>query len=649
MSQPAKHFYEFGPFRLAPAERLLLRQGQAVPLTPKSFDLLVVLVEHQGHMLSKEALMQTVWPESYVEEGNLTRNVSTLRRALGDGEGEQRYIETVPRHGYRFAAEVKESWDEEAELAVQERISARVMIEEEEGGSTPDQAKAGIAAPQTDRITRLSWQMVTAGVVLVGLIVGVAYWWKVSRAQPAELQAAVRSLAVLPFKPLNPNDGDEYLGLGMADTLITRLSSLRPLVVRPTSAVLKYSGPTQDPLAAGREQRVDAVLDASLQRDGEHVRVTVRLLSVRDGAALWAYQCEEVQCNSLFAMQDVISERIAAALMPRLTGEERRRLRKHDTENKEAQLAYATGIFFWNKRTREGMKKGVEYFEQAIAKDPNYAMAYVGLADSYSLLANYQQCPSMECYPKAKVAVLRALEIDDELAQAHASLAQILHRYEWKWEEAEKEFKRATGLNPGYEYAHQWYGVYLCSLGRFEEAEAELRQALDLNPVSLGSNLAYSAPFFLSRNYDQAIAIYRKTQELDPNWYLVHEYLGSAYEIKGMYDQAIDEYLAAQTLSGTSPEVIAELKNAYAVSGIKGYWQKMSPLPKGKVPRERYHYAAAACYARFGWKEEAFYALEQAIKYRDDALVNLKVDPLFDGLRSDPRFAELLRRVGLAP
>ena len=373
--------YEFGPFRLEVAEHLLLRNGETIPLQPKVFELLLVLVKHHGHLLGKDELLKAVWPDTVVEEINLANNVSILRKALGESGNGQRFIETVPRRGYRFVAPVRE---QKGEIA------------------TPDVAEG---------------------------------------AQPPIVDApsiAIKSIAVLPFKPIVANDRNEALEIGMADTLITRLSSLRNLIVRPTSAVRKYDMLDQDPLAAGREQRVDAVLESSFQRSGEKIRVTMRLVNVRDGSALWAYQCDE-DYTDVFAAQDSISEKVARALMPGLTGDEQRLLAKRYTDNFEAYQLYVKGSFFWDKRTEEGIKKSVEYFEQAIRLDPNYALAYAGLATSYVTTSYREMVPPAEASSRAEAAARKALEIDEQLGQAHSALA-VLHFRNLEWSEGVREF-----------------------------------------------------------------------------------------------------------------------------------------------------------------------------------------------------------------
>jgi len=294
-------------------------------------------------------------------------------------------------------------------------------------------------------------------------------------------------MAVLPFKPLVASDRDEYLEMGMVDVLITKLSNIRQLKVRSISSVRKYADLQQDPIAAGRELQVEAVLDGSIQRIGDRVRVTVRLLNVQDGISLWADKFDEPFTN-IFALQDSISERVAAALPLNLSREEKDRLSRHYTENTEAFQLYLKGRYFWNKRTEEGFRKGIDYFNQAVRDDPNYAMAYTGMSDCYALLSDFGFVSPKEGFPKAKEAATRALAIDEKLAEAHTSLGHVKRDYDWDWPGAEQEFKRAIELNPNELSAHQWYAVYLSALGRHQEAIAEIKRALDLDPLSLPVN-----------------------------------------------------------------------------------------------------------------------------------------------------------------
>ncbi len=652
MTRPIKHFYEFGSFRLDVTERVLLRDGEPVALTPKSFDTLLVLVQNSGHVLERDELMEMVWPDAIVEENNLRQSISALRKALGDSPNTPQYIETIPRRGYRFVASVRELWDESDDLIVVERVRSRVLIEEEEEVDE-EQPGSGEAvgrwgggefspAPRLPRSPALLLPRLFV-LLLVGLATVLSYFWISSRSKPAETGAAVRSIAVLPFKPLVAEGNDEYLGLGLADALIAQLSNLRQLIVRPTSAVRQYTALEQDPVAVGRELKVDSVLDGTIQRLGDRIRVTVQLLSISDGAPLWA-ETFDATFTDIFAVQDIIAERVARALTLRLTGAELKQLTKHDTESAEAYQAYLKGRYFWNKRTYEGFKKSIEYFQQAIERDPNYVLAYAGLADCYNMLADYTFLSPEEAFPKAEAAVTRALEIDDTLAEAHASLAYIRLHYHWDWIAAEREYKRAIALNPNYATAHQWYGLYLTAMGRFEEAIAEMKRAQALDPISLIITMAAGRPFYYARQYDQAIEQYQKALEMDSHFGVAHITLGWAYEQKGMVEKALTEFQKAVTLPVDSR---AATGHAYAMLGegdkAMAILDELKELSKHKFVSPYY---LAILYTGLNRKDDAFIWLENAYRERSHWLIFLNVEPAFDSLRSDPRFAELVRRVG---
>jgi TolB-like protein/DNA-binding winged helix-turn-helix (wHTH) protein/Tfp pilus assembly protein PilF len=635
MVQQCIPIYEFGPFVLDLGERLLLKNGQAVPLTPKIFDTLCVLVQNSGHVLDKGDLMKTIWPDSFVEEVNLAHNISVLRKLLG----EDNLIETVPKRGYRFAARVSEV--SHSRVLIDERVRSSVTIEEE--------------AIKADDSIRTAWlrqnarpKMLVAVVVLAGLATGVAYFSSSRSPKPS----SIKSIAVLPFKPVAAESRDESFEMGMADTLITKLSNLREIRVRPISAVRKYAGVEQDPVAAGRELAVDAVVDGSIQWDGNRrIRVTVRLISVRDGSLLWTNKCEE-QCTDIFAVQDSISEKVAGALAPKLTGEERQLFAKHYTDNTEAYQLYVKGRYFWNKRTEEALKKGTEYFEQAIEKDSNYALAYSGLADCYIVLGSWRAGGALspkEAGRRARAAAAKALEIDSSLAEAHTSLADAELLYGWDWLAVEREFKRAIELNPNYATAHQWYANYLMAMGRLDEAIIEVQRAKELNLVSLIININLGEIFRFARQEDRAIEQYQRTLELDPNFAEAHADLGKAYEQKAMYADAIAEFKKAITLSKENPLMVAALGRAYAVSGQAEEAKKILDELK-KISKRRYvsSYEIAVIYAGLGDKDKALEWLERAYEERASFLIFLKVDPRLDSLRPDPRFQDLLRRMGLA-
>ena len=595
MSKPTRPRYEFGPFLLDATEQLLLRDGRPIALKPKLFDLLLILVENSGHVLDKNRLMSEVWPDTFVEESSLTVGIFALRKALGDGRNNHSYIETVPRRGYRFVANVTEA----SNGGVNSVAAMRARL----SGNSDERFEAG---------------------------------------------AGVRSLAVLPFKYIGAEAGDEYLGLGLADALITKLTNLRQIRVRPTSAVREYTR-ARDITVAGRELKVDALLDGSIQRARKRIRVTAQLVDGRDGSMLWAENFDE-KLADIFSLEDSLSDQVVRALSLKLTGEERRHLVKRHTESTEAYHAYLKGRYFWNKRTAEGFKKGVEYFEHAIALDTNYALAYAGLADCYQLLNGYMSRPPRELIPKAKAALLKALQLDDTLAEAHTSLAHLLRR-EWNWSVAEKEFKRAIELNPNYATAHHWYSTYLIMMARFDEALAEIKMAHELDPLSLAVNRSGGILFYLTRQYDRAIEQLLETVELEPNFGYTHFVLGLVYAAKGMYDEAIKQYRKThQTLSGKGLEPTACLGYIYALSGRRGEAQKVLDQLRGLSDQGyELHYHTALIYLALGDKDQAFAWLEQAYNERDEELGLLKVDPMLDSLRADPRFVSLLERVGLGP
>jgi DNA-binding winged helix-turn-helix (wHTH) protein/TolB-like protein/Tfp pilus assembly protein PilF len=618
--------YAFGPFLLDTRERRLLRDGEAVPLTLKAFDLLQVLVENQGHLMHKEELLRRVWPDAAVEENNLTVTISTLRKALDEGPADRQYIETVPRRGYRFVADLRPA----AEAA----------------GSAPVSGGPGAVEPARGPRGRRAVPLALAATVLSALALG-ALAWVSKRSQPAASAVPVRSMAVLPFRSLT-NDS-EYLGLGLADAVITRLGRTK-LLVRSTGAVQKYAVPGLDPVAAGRDLQVDSVLDGSIQTAGERLRATIRLLRVADGSTLWVGTFDE-RLTDIFTVQDQISQRVAAALELELTEAQRSQLVRRDTRDGEAYQLYLRGRFFWNKRSREGFERGAGYFRQAVAKDPAFALAYSGLADSHLGMAYYQYAPPHTAMPQARAAALRALEIDGSLAEAHASLAHVKANYEWDWVEAERLWKAAIALDPAYPTAHQWYGIHLLApMGRMQEAIAETRRAQQLEPLSAVFNAFVGATLYLARRYDEAIEECRKTVDVHPEFGVAHWYLGRGYLQKGRFPEALAELDEAVTLSGGSPLMKGTLGVGQAMAGDRA--AAMRTLRELEQLRTRGYASAldlAGIQAALGDRESAVLWLDRAADERAFHLIYLKVWPELDPLRDDPRLEALVRRIGLPP
>jgi len=494
----------------------------------------------------------------------------------------------------------------------------------------------------------LKQHKLVAAIVLVGLIGAVGLFAYYLRGRNPD--GAIDSIAVLPFENKSNAADTDYLSDGLAESLIYRLSQLPHLKVSPTSSVMRYKGKETDVKTIASELGVSAVMTGRIAQRGDNLTISVELVDVRNNKLLWGEHYERKMAELLATQREIATE-IAQKLRLRISGNNEQGLTKHYTENNEAYQLYLKGRFYWNKRTEEGMQKSLEYFQQAIERDPNFALAYSGLADAYDLLAAPDAAggmPANEAMPKAKAAALKALEIDDALAEPHVSLAHVKYYYQRDWVGAEREYKRAIELNPNYPTAHQWYAVYLMSAGRFDEALAENRRAQELEPLSLPINMTLGWVLLNARQYDQSIEQLRKTLEMDPNFILTHHRLGLVYEQTGKYDEAIAEFRQVRNLSAGKPLGVALLAHAYALSGNRAEAQKtLAELQK--ISGQHYVSPAsiAIIYAALGDKDQAFAWLEKADKERDGLLARLRVDPRFDSLRSDPRFADLARRIDI--
>ncbi len=652
MDGQSNHFYDFGAFRIDARERLLLRNGEPVPLPPKVYDTLLVLVENNGHAIGKEELMKAVWPDTFVEDANLTVNISMLRKALGEGTSQHQYIETLPRRGYRFVSAVTRVNPEATEVFSETRGHNQAVIEDEgvseagEKESRDDERPA--SPPRFLAILPRSQSFRLAVVGLTALLVGLSamayYVW----TERAEQRLRVRSIAVLPFKPLAADSRDEPLEMGMCDALITRLGGLNQLVIRPTSSVVVYNKAGQDPLAAGRELGVDVLLDGYVQRSGNTIRVTAQLLNVSDGKHIWSGQFN-ANFTDIFAVEDSISRQMAEALLLKLTGEEQSRITRHYTENVEAYQLYLKGRYFQDKRTADGLAKSLDYFQQAIEKDPNYALAFAGLADSYVVLATRSDMRPRDSSRQAKMTAMRALEIDNMMAEAHASLANVRYWYDWDWPEAESEFKRAIELSPNYPTVHQYYSTYLIAMRRYEEAISEIKRAQELAPLSLQINVQVVRTLYFAHEYDEAIEQCRKMLEMDLDYSGTHVFLGRIYNQKRLYKQALAELETARGVLGDNAELLSLIGYTYAVAGRRV--EALKTLQELQAQAKRRYvspYHLAMVYAGLGEPDEALIWLERAFEDREGRMTILRSVPEFDSLRSDPRFAALLSRVGLS-
>jgi DNA-binding winged helix-turn-helix (wHTH) protein/TolB-like protein/tetratricopeptide (TPR) repeat protein len=636
MSTGAKRIYRFADFTLDVNEHRLLRDSGEIYLQPKTFETLVYLIEHHGHLATKKELLDALWAETFVTENALSRCIKEVREALGDDAYQPRYIKTVPRLGYKFIADVEQTSNFHPEPASTRKFTSGQHLNEKI--EQPVSTARSVRYPRADFVTRI---VVVAAVAGVTLIVIVLLIYAARKKQP-EPSPRIRSIAVLPFKPLGGNARDESLELGIADALITSLGQVGQLTVRPTSAVRRYTALDQDPLAAGREQQVDAVLEGTIQTLQDEIRVTVRLLRVADGAQLWSDKFDQ-KSTDVFIIQDSISEQVARTLSVKLTGEDKELLTKRYTSDPEAYQFYLKGRYFLNKSTGQDFRKSIEYFQKAVNKDPNFALAYAGLADSYSQLGSFSLVEMRDSYESARIAATNALKRDENLSEAHATLGYIMMSYYWDWPEAEKQFKKAIDLNANYGMAHNWYSQYLAFMGRSDEADKEAKLAQRIDPLSPWNNSAFVS--FLARKYEKAILESQKTLELDPNFAVAHMIIGLSYVEEKNYQQGISELQKATD----NPDSEALLAYAYAVAGKRT--EALAILADlEKLSRRKYvaSFPIAPVYAALGDRNNAFKQLEKAYAERSWAMGMLKVNPVFDSLRSDPRFSELLRRMKLA-
>ncbi|MDQ3130844.1 MAG: winged helix-turn-helix domain-containing protein, partial [Acidobacteriota bacterium] len=605
-SQPQN--YEFGDFRVDPSKRLLITgDGEPVPLTPKVFDLLLYLVRHAGKLIEKDELMTEIWADTIVEENNLSQNISILRRALGEKRGENHFIATVPGRGYKFVAsvEVQSSKSEVQSLKSLEIPDSRFQI--------PD----SFAEDQKPKTKNQNPKLII-GLTVLGILALSSlgfYLWRENTKSVGN--APIKTIAVLPFKPLVLEHRDEALEMGMADTLIARLGDNREIVVRPLSSVRKFGNLEQDVLVAGRALDVEAILDGNIQRWGEKIRVNVRLIKTADGTALWTGTFEEKFTN-IFVVQDAISNRVAAALELRLSGDEKMRLTKRYTENVEAYQLYLRGRFHVFKLTPPEIQKGIGYFQQAIELDPKYALAYAGLSDAYRSLAIGSEMPPPEFLPKAIAAATRAVEIDDNLSEAHTALGASLFWGDWNWNESENQFKRALELSPNEANVHIFYAHLLSNIGRHTEALAEIKRAREFDPLFPFAG-ALEGQFLLHAGQpDEALDRLRKTFELAPNFWMPHVIAASVYTEKGMFEEAVAEARKARELLPAQTVSVAYEGYALAKLGENDEARTLlNELLKLSETRFVPPYHFAMIYNGLGETDKTFEWLEKGYRQRD--------------------------------
>jgi TolB-like protein/DNA-binding winged helix-turn-helix (wHTH) protein/Flp pilus assembly protein TadD len=626
MSEQNKHFYEFGPFRIDPLKRRLLHAGEPVKLTPKAFDLLLVLVEEGGRTVEKDELLERVWAGTVVEENNLNQNITALRKSLGDSRQDSRYIATISGVGYRFVADVKRVDDG---VLPQRRKDAKEEVE-----PLPS------VAPLRKNLFRY------ALLILVPLVVvALAYAWY-TKENP---QPAVSSIMVLPLENLSGDTAEEYFADGMTDALIGDLAKIGSLHVISRTSSMHYKGTKKSLPEIAGEIKVDAVVEGTVQRSGDRVVVRAQLIHAATDRHLWV-QTYERNLRDVLDLQSEIAQAIAREVQIQMTPAEQARLTSRHPVRPKAFDYYLQGRYlYWHKRTEENLHKAIELFQNAIKEDPSFAQAHVGVADCYNALGAVQfgALPPMEARRLAEEAAVKALALDGALAEAHNALGFVKH-YNWNWNEAEPEFKRAIELNPNYANAHNFYSSYLMSWGRADESIAESNRARELDPFSLSISAQRGFLLANARRYDEAIEQLRSVIAMDPNHYQAHWFLGYIYAFNKQFDEGVAASEKAVVLSGRSPGALGMLGLVYGLAGRKEEARKV--LNELLDLNQRRYVTPAALvnvYIGLDEKDQAFVWLEKAYEERSNYVAYLKVLPMVDPLRSDPRFADLVRRVGL--
>ena len=629
--QKSKALFEFGPFLVDPEKETVVRAGEPVSLTPKTFQILLVLIRNSREVVTKDDLMKTVWPDTFVEEANLSRNIFMLRRALGETAQDHRYIVTVPGRGYRLAENVRLVPDQELTIVAASRTRARVEVK----GTKP-------------------WRWIWAVAVALALSAGLVWWlhaWHAGHQSTGPATAGRRMmLAVLPFQNLSNDPAQEYFSDGLTEETITDLGELSPeklgVIARTSAMAYKHTDKTIAEI--GRELGADYVLEGSIRREGGTARVSAQLIRVNDQTHLWAHSYER-EVAGLLALQNELGTAIAQQVQIKLEPERGTRLIRMHVTNAESYEAYLQGLYFLNKRTREDENKSVEFFEQSTQKDPGFAPAYAGLANAYLALSIFS--PGHFC-PLAASAATRALELDDDLAEAHAALGAEKADFEFDWQGADRELKRAIELNPNSAVSYFFLsGYYLNPLGNSELAIAETKKALELDPLSPIFNAYLGLDYFYARQYDKALIQYRKTIELFPDFHITHYWLAWLYSQRGQYPDAITEITKARLLEGSDRAKWAAankiaLTNAYAAEGPTGFWKQIQEANQ-KTGRNFGEFDIPQVYARLGEKDLALQWLGRDYEARTPFTTYMNVDPAYDLIRPDPRFESLAKRIGL--
>jgi DNA-binding winged helix-turn-helix (wHTH) protein/TolB-like protein/tetratricopeptide (TPR) repeat protein len=650
----ARDLYEFGPFRLDTTGRRLLRDGLPVALTPKAFDALAVLVEGRGRRLSREELVSHIWPDTTVSEDNLKQCIAVLRNALEDNPRSPTYIATLPGYGYAFVAEVHTRSNGNNDSGSNGNGSDHTPNAKISSVGSSAPAPMEVAGIQPARSSTSSKRWLIPAVAVALILTAAALITASPIRRKIFHQPRPNSVAVLPFQPLSAQSEseDEYLGLGLADAIITKLGNARSLHVRPIEEVSRYSG-TVDPVKVGRDLAVGALLEGTIQRQGDKIRINARLLDTTNGTALWSDEIDS-NINDMFAIEDNVVAEVETVLVANPRPPTQQTSGSTPAALALAHRDYMKGRFFWSKRTQQGITTAISLFQQAIEQDPQYAEAYDGIADSYSLLGFYGYLPPSESYPKAKAAALQALAINRNLPEPHVSLMIVATDYDWDWQTAETEFRAAIALKPNHAEAYQAHAYLLLALGQPDAAAREVEKALELDPLSPGFNMTLAWAYYLAHDYPRCLEECRRTRELYPDFVVAVQVAALAHVQQKDWQQAAAELAESRKLSPGNP--MTGLLQAQILAP-----QDRPPTQQNEIrvqlkqflhqskPNVALSYYVAGAYAALGDNNDAFEALDQSYAARSNWLIYLKLDPRFDSLHNDPRFSTLLQKIGLSP
>lgn len=674
--------FEFGDFILDKREKVLRRGGKPVAVTPKALELLLFLVENHGHLIEKNELLKAVWADSFVEEGNLAFTIRLLRKALADDAQKPRYIETVPKRGYRFIAEVERvetrdekdkpfelidnpppangeisspaksphrlnktpnqtlgsvvaiaDWRSDAGTGQAEETSAFSERPADNSNNKIEKSSAAGSHGRKRQIAVFGLAALIAGAVIFG-----AYFFAARQTAPGNN----KSIAILPFKPINTANRDEIYEIGIADSLIHRLSSMKGFVVRPLSAIRQYADIEQDPIAAGKEQQVDYVLASNYQIAGGKIRVTAQLFNVANGQIEETYKSEK-DAGDVFAMQDAVGSEIGNLLLTRFAVTSGTQRAKRGTNHEEAYRLYLQGMYLCDKRDLADARKAVQVLDQAVALDPNYALAWAGKAYAHRIIGNYgRSADTHEEYRQSIDAINKALALDKNLPEAYSALCDNKMYYEYDFDGAERACQRALELDPNSSLAHQVYSRYLNSRGRADEALSEIKTAIELEPTSFHNQRNLGVSLYFARRYEEAAAQFKRVIAMDKNYASTYRWLLFALEMQGNEREAFEWFMKSPQMQNQDEETVRAFQATFQTSGWKGV---LSKRLKAFEKSGEVYFQGAAYNAQTGNKDKALEYLESSYQRRELWMANLQVEPMLDSLRDDPRYHELVRRV----